>query len=109
VSSLTACAATLGAPLASRDDRLSIVPATLDEQALAAAIEPVDAVALIKIGRHLPKLKRVLRDLGLMHCARYVEHATMASERIGMLEEVPDGGAPYFSMVLVHKRRHAWR
>lgn len=109
VSSMMACAATLGAPLASRNDRLSVIPATLDEQALAAAIEPVDAVALIKVGRHLPKLKRVLRDLDLMDRARYVEHATMASERIRMLDDVPDTGAPYFSMVLVHKREHAWR
>ena len=89
MSSLTACAAVLGEPLASRDDRLGIVPATLDEADLKAAIAPADAVAVIKVGRHLPKLKRVLAELELTDRARYVERATMPSQRIRPLAEVP--------------------
>ena len=108
VSSLTACAATAGAPLATRNDVLSVLPATLDEQELRARLATADAAALIKVGRHLPKVRAVLDSLGLTANARYVEHATMASERILPLSETEDARAPYFSMVLVHRRGAAW-
>ena len=109
VSSLTACAAVLGAPLASRDDVLCVVPATLDASALRAAIAGVDAAAIIKVGRHLDKVIGVLEELELADRARYVEHATMASERCLDLTATRRRGAPYFSMILVHKRGQAWR
>ena len=108
VSSLTACAATAGAPLATRNDVLSVLPATLDEEELRARLATADAAALIKVGRHLPKVRAVLDSLGLTANARYVEHATMASERILPLSETEDARAPYFSMVLVHRRGAAW-
>jgi len=109
VSSLTACAAVLGAPLAARNDVLAIIPATLGEDALAERLAGVDAAAIIKVGRHLPALRRVLERLGLVERARYVEHATMSTQRVLPLDQVPDDGAPYFSMVLIHSRGEAWR
>ena len=109
VSSLTACAAVLGAPLAARNDVLSVVPAPLPEAALRARLESGEAAAIIKVGRHLPKVRRVLAELGLSERARYVEHATMANQKVLSLDEAGDGGAPYFSMVLVHRRGSAWR
>jgi len=108
VSSLTACAAALGAPLAARDDVLTVLPATLDETVLRQRLAATDAAALIKVGRHLAKVRRVLTELGLADRARYVERATMAAERLLPLAEAPVD-APYFSMVLVHRRGEAWR
>ena len=108
VSSLTACAAVLGAPLAARNDVLTVVPAPLDEAALKARLAGAEAVAIIKIGRHFAKVRRVLDELGLIHQARYVEHATMASQRILPLDAVAEEDVPYFSMILVHKRGEAW-
>ena len=109
VSSLTACAAVLGAPLAARNDVLSVVPAPLEEAALKARIEEVEAAAIIKVGRHFAKVHRVLDELGLASAARYVEHATMDSQKILPLDAVGADGVPYFSMILVHKRGEAWR
>jgi precorrin-2/cobalt-factor-2 C20-methyltransferase len=109
VSSLTACAAVLGAPLAARNDVLSVLPAPLPEAELEARLLGIDAAAIIKVGRHLPKVRAVLAHLGLAERARYVEHATMASQRILPLDQVPDGAAPYFSMILVHRRGEAWQ
>ncbi|MFQ5775640.1 MAG: precorrin-2 C(20)-methyltransferase [Kiloniellaceae bacterium] len=109
VSSLTACAAVLGAPLAARNDVLAVVPAPLDAATLKARLEPAEAGAIIKVGRHFAKVRRVLDELGLAARARYVEHATMENQRIRMLDEVDAHGAPYFSMILVHKRGEAWR
>ena len=108
VSSLMACAATLRAPLAARDDVLSVLPATLSSAVLAERIRDVDAVAVIKVGRHLPRVRAVIEAMGLAAHARYVEHATMASEKSLPLAEVPDGAAPYFSMILIHARGNAW-
>ena len=41
--------------------------------------------------------------------ARYVEHASMASQRILTLGEVRDETVPYFAMLLVHRRGDAWK
>jgi precorrin-2/cobalt-factor-2 C20-methyltransferase len=109
VSSLMACSTTLGAPLAARNDVLSVIPATLDEADLKSRLAAVDAAAIIKVGRHFAKVRRVLGDLGMAARARYVEHATMSNERILPLEAVDESSAPYFSMVLVHARGEAWR
>ncbi len=108
VSSLLAGPAALGAPLATRDDTLAVVPATLAEDTLAGRIEGVDAVVVIKVGRHLGKVRRVLDRLGLVDRARYIEHATMDDQRVSSLAEAGDR-APYFSMVVVHARGEAWR
>ena len=108
VSSLMACAATLGAPLAARNDVLCVLPATLSDEALARRIRDVDAVAIIKVGRHLPRVRAVIEAMGLTASARYVEHATMASEKIRPLADVDGDAAPYFSMILLHARGNAW-
>ena len=108
VSSLMACAATLGAPLAARNDVLSVLPATLPDEVLEQRIRDVDAVAVIKVGRHLQRVRAVIDAMDLTANARYVEHATMASEKILPLADVPDGSAPYFSMILLHARGDAW-
>ena len=109
VSSLTACAAVLGAPLAARNDVLTVIPAPLDAESLAARLAGIDCAAIIKIGRHLAKVRDVLESLGLGEHARYVERATMANQRILPLRDVSDDDAPYFSMILVHQRAEAWR
>jgi len=109
VSSLMACADACGAPLAARNDTLTVIPAPLPEDALAARLAAGDAAAIIKVGRHLGKLRRVLDSLGMLDRARYVERATLDAQRILPLAEVSGDAAPYFSMVLVHSRGEAWR
>jgi precorrin-2/cobalt-factor-2 C20-methyltransferase len=108
VSSLTACAAVLGAPLAARNDVLTVVPATLEPQVLAGLLRDAEAAAIIKVGRHLQKVRKVLRLLGLLERARYVERATMGEQRILPLADLTEESAPYFSMILIHRRGEAW-
>ena len=108
ISSLNACAAALKAPLAGGADVLSIVPATLDEDRLKAAIMAADACAIIKIGRHFAKLARVLDRLDLTNKARYIERVGMDGERSLPFEHISADEVPYFSMVLVHGRGQGW-
>ena len=46
VSSLTACAAVLGSPLAARNDTLTVVPATLEESDLNSRLQGSEAAAI---------------------------------------------------------------
>jgi len=108
VSSLTACAAALGSPLSAKNDVLSVIPGPLDADTMAQRLAEADAAAIIKVGRHLEKIRGVLADLGLSDNARYIERATMTAQRIVPLANVGEGDAPYFSMILVHKRAEAW-
>ena len=101
VSSLTACAAAGHLPLAEYDETLTIVPATLEEAALERRLAEVEAAAIIKLGRHFAKLRRVLDRLGLAGRARYVERASLATQRILPLAEVAPETVPYFAMVLL--------
>jgi precorrin-2/cobalt-factor-2 C20-methyltransferase len=103
VSSITACAASAGAVLVQRDETLSVVPATLSEEELAAALAGVEAAVVIKLGRHFPKLRRVLHRLGLLEAAIYVEHASWPSERVAALAAVDPETVPYFATALVRR------
>ncbi len=109
VSSLTACAAALDAPLAARNDVLTVLPATLPADELSERIASADAAALIKVGRHFTKVRDVLDTLGLGDRARYIQHATMDSQTVLPLDAVSPESVPYFSMILVHRRGEAWR
>ena len=109
VSSLTACAAALGAPLSAKNDVLTVIPGPLDTDTMKQRLTDADAVAIIKVGRHFDRIRSVIDDLGLTAHARYIERATMAEQRILPIGEVGDGNAPYFSMILVHKRDEVWK
>lgn len=109
VSSLGACAAAAGFPLAARDDALAVLPAGLDDAELARRLEACEAAAIIKLGRHFARIRELLGRLGLAGKARYVERASLASERVLPLDKVDPETAPYFSMILLHRRGEAWR
>jgi len=103
VSSPMACAAVLKIPLVSSNEILSILPGPLEEKVLRQRLLETDAAAIIKVGRHIPKIRRVLRHLRLEHCALYVEHATMHNQQIIPIENLEAQKVPYFSMILVRK------
>ena len=107
VNSLSACAAAQAHPLVARSDVLTVLPGTLDDEALAAAIGAADAVAIMKIGRHMPRLRALVDRLGLSGHALYTSHASLPHERALALSDAPDD-APYFSMILIYKGDDPW-
>ena len=91
-----------GAPITWGDDVLTVVPGTLPEAELTRRLSGTDAAVVMKLGRNLPKVRAVLKSIGLLERAIYVERATMAEEKIVPLLEVPEGfDAPYFSLIIV--------
>lgn len=99
VTSLTACAAAAALPLAARNEVFTVLPATLEDTELSARIAAAQSVAIMKVGRHLDRVRAVLHGLGRSERAVYVERATTAEERVLPLGQAP-ADAPYFSMIL---------
>ncbi len=104
VSSVMACAAAAGWPLVARNDAFRVLPATLDDDALRQQIDSAEGLAFMKVGRHLARLKVLLREAGLIEHAVYVERASLPNQRVVPLMALDEDRAPYFSMVLVHCR-----
>jgi precorrin-2/cobalt-factor-2 C20-methyltransferase len=109
VSSLMACATATRGALAARNDVLTVLPAPLPEEELRRRLQDVEAAAIIKVGRHFGKVRKVLAELELVDRTRYVERATLANQRVLPVSEVTVDEAPYFSMLLVHRRGDAWK
>lgn len=105
VSSLTASAAALAMPLTTRNEVLTVLPAPLPTERLAEALARTDAAAIVKIGRHFPRIRTLLADMNLLDHARYVERATLDTQRILPLDAVDESAVPYFSIVLVRRER----
>lgn len=108
VSSLTASAAALQRPIAARNDVLSVIPAPLGDEAIAARLEQADAAALIKLGRHFPRVRELIAAMGLTRHAGYLERVTLDNQRVMPLGAAGNGTAPYFSMILIYKGAENW-
>ena len=101
VTGMSGCWTRANAPITWGDDVLTVLPATLPAAALRQQLAATDAAVIMKLGRHLPKVRAVLEETGLLTRAIYAERGTMEGERILPLIEKPDDAAPYFSMVLI--------
>lgn len=107
VTSITACAARAAMPLAARNERLTVLPGPLPKAELKARIEGAESVVIMKVGRHLAKIRAVIEGLGLTDQATYVERATLPQEVVLPLRDAPEK-APYFSMILLTKGADPW-
>jgi precorrin-2/cobalt-factor-2 C20-methyltransferase len=101
VTGMSGCWSAAGMPIAQGDDVFTVLPATLPEAELARRLGEADAAVVMKVGRHLPKLRRALERSGRLPRAIYVEHGTMADAVMMPLSAKPDDEAPYFAVVLV--------
>ena len=90
-----------------KNERLTVLPGPLPEDELHRRIAGADSVAIMKVGRHLPRLRALLDDMGLTGHSGYVERASMIEQTVSALAEAPEK-APYFSMILVNKGADPW-
>lgn len=107
VTSVTACAALAGLPLAARDGVVTVLPATLPDSVLRDRMVGAGTVVLMKIGRHLGRVRALLVAEGLAAKAVYVARAGLPDAVCLPLEAAP-ATAPYFSMILVSKESDPW-
>jgi precorrin-2/cobalt-factor-2 C20-methyltransferase len=101
VTGMSGCWSAMGMPIAQGDDVFTVLPATLPEDELARRLADADAAVVMKVGRHLPKLRRALKCSGRLERAIYVERGTMADAKMIPLAAKSDDEAAYFAVVLV--------
>jgi len=101
ITSFAGCAAGAGIPLVSTDRTFSIVPGTLGESELEARVKSGDALAIIKLGRNLSKVRRVLERVGRLGEATYFERGTTSEALVMPLSEKRDDQSIYFALVIV--------
>ena len=107
VSSMTACAAMAKKPLAARNEDLTVLPGPLSKKELERRLADNNSSAIMKVGRHIKKIKSVIDRLGLMDSSLYIERASLKEQKVLKLIDAPEV-APYFSMVLVNKEEDPW-
>jgi precorrin-2/cobalt-factor-2 C20-methyltransferase len=91
-----------GQPITWGDDVLTVLMGTLPEARLARHMADSDALVVMKIGRHIDKVRRALATAGRLDEAWLVEYATMPGQKVVRLAQVEGRVTPYFSIVLVH-------
>jgi precorrin-2/cobalt-factor-2 C20-methyltransferase len=101
VTGMSGCWSAIGEPIAQGDDVFTVLPGTLPEYELERRLADADAAVVMKIGRHLAKVRRALDRAGRLERAIYVERGTMTNAAVMPLVDKPDTYAPYFAIVLV--------
>ena len=101
ITSFAGCAAGAGIPLVSTDRVFSIIPGTLPEAELETKLRGAEAAAIIKLGRHFAKVRRVLDRLGRSRHAVYFEHGTTPHELAIPLCDKTDDSSLYFALIIV--------
>lgn len=104
ITSVTAAGAAAGRALVSGLESLTVLPASLPEDALVRAIDGAPAVALLKLGRHFAKAKRALKAAGLLEHATLAVRVGLPDQRIVKASEVGDDQAiPYFAILIARR------
>ena len=101
VTGMSGCWSAAGVPIAQGDDVFTAIPGSLPEDELVRRLCEADAVVVMKLGRHLPKVRRALAQAGRLARALYVARGTMPGAVVMPLVDKTDDCAPYFAVVLV--------
>lgn len=105
VSSVMAASGALGLPLTSRNDVLTVLPGPLDDDALRRHILAADVTVIMKLGRHLPRIRALLADMGLTDKAHYAERVSIdGQQKLSPLASLATDTAPYFSMLIIQRQ-----
>ena len=102
IPGMVGCLWATGQPVTWGDDVLTVLMGTLPEDDLVRHMQAADAIAVMKTGRNLPRVRRALARTGKLDQAWLVQHGTMAQQQLSRLADTPDEVCPYFAIVLVH-------
>jgi precorrin-2/cobalt-factor-2 C20-methyltransferase len=105
VSSVTAAAAAAGVPLTDSGERLAIVPATRNLAHVESALRAFECVVILKIGRVLGDLLRLLDRTGRLDDAVYVRRCGWPEQQVvhdvrSLIESPP---TDYFALLIVRR------
>ncbi len=100
ISSPFAAAASLLFPLGRSDEIFKILPATLKDEIILKELERAQIFAIIKIGKHIGRIKKLLAQAACLSNAKIVEYASCENEKITNLSDYRGDELPYFSIIL---------
>ncbi|TSE24982.1 precorrin-2 C(20)-methyltransferase [Tepidimonas aquatica] len=99
---MVGCWSVCGQPMTWGDDVLTILMGTLPEDDLVRHMQQADALVVMKVGRHLGRVRRALQRAGLLARAWLVQEGTMNGQQVQPLASVDEqASCPYFALVLV--------
>jgi precorrin-2/cobalt-factor-2 C20-methyltransferase len=101
ITGMSGCWTAAQSPMTYGDDVMTVLPGTLEKDALAKHLKVSDAAVIMKVGHNIGKIKQALHDAGRFDDAIYVERGTMPGERVVRLSEIGECAVPYFSIVLL--------
>ncbi len=103
ITSASAAAAATMRALALREQALAIIPATVPPLRLETLLKDSERVVILKIGRHVAKVREALGAARMLKSALLIENVTTSGQRIRPLQEVSEETVPYFSLVLASR------
>jgi precorrin-2/cobalt-factor-2 C20-methyltransferase len=106
ITSITAAAAAARLPLGHYDEPIALVPATMPPQKLMGLLASCERVVVMKVGRHLEKVRDALAAAGMAESAVLVENATLQNQRVRPLAVVTEAQVPYFSLIIAGRKRY---
>ena len=101
IPGMVGCWHATGVPMTWGDDVMSVLPATLPDAQLLLHMQAADALVIMKVGRHLPRIRALLTQTGKLEQGWLVINGTMADEQVMPLRDAPER-CPYFAIVIVH-------
>jgi precorrin-2/cobalt-factor-2 C20-methyltransferase len=101
VTSVSACAARLNLPLVQGDERLAVVSGAEEPESLRRVLEEFSCTVILKVGRHLARLKEILKELGLDKRAVLATRCGLPGERLGSPTGAGEGD--YLSLLVVKR------
>ena len=87
---------------------MKVLPATLPEDRLREELMTAESAVLIKVGRHLPKVRNILGLLDLASRAHVIIKASHEDEVVTPLLDITEDHLPYFSSILVYAGSEPW-
>ncbi|MFN3606942.1 MAG: precorrin-2 C(20)-methyltransferase [Cypionkella sp.] len=102
ITGMAGCWHATGVPMTWGDDVLTVLMGTLPQDDLAAHMRSADALAIMKTGRNLPRVRAALAQAGRLDDAWLIERGSMPDQRVAKLVDVDAADCPYFAIVLVH-------
>jgi precorrin-2/cobalt-factor-2 C20-methyltransferase len=104
ITSISAAAAAAQVPLGIYEEPIALVPATIHPKRLAGILQQCDRVVVMKVGRHLDKIKEALAAARMSETAILVENATLQGQRVRPLSVVTEQQVPYFSLIIAGRK-----
>ena len=105
ISSISAAAAVAQLPLGLYDEPIALIPATMGADRIAAILRQCDRAVVMKVGRHLDKVKGALAAARMSESAVLIENATLQGQRVRPLSVVTEQQVPYFSLIIAGRQR----